>query len=94
MNNVETEIFLRSNNNIVFLHQLQDDKKRLQDENDRFASETIDLKKEVDELKVRLEETEWGLCQKSGELAHVKSQLKDTQVSLPTIHEMLWCNIT
>lgn len=61
---------------------MQDDKKRLQEENDHFTSETIDLKKEVDELKVRLEETEWGLCQKSGELAHVKSQLKDTQVSL------------
>jgi len=66
----------------VFLsRQLQDEKKRLQDENDRFASDTTGLKKEVDELKVRLEETEWGLCQKSGELAHVKSQLKDTQVS-------------
>lgn len=79
---------------IFFLHQLQDDKKRLQEENDRFTSETMDLKKEVDELKVRLEETEWGLCQKSGELAHVKSQLKDTQVNLPIIYEILWCNVT
>jgi DNA repair exonuclease SbcCD ATPase subunit len=60
---------------------LQDDKKRLQEENDRLATETTGLKKEIDDLKVRLEETEWGLCQKSGELSHVKSQLKDTQVS-------------
>lgn len=67
--------------NFCGLHQLQDEKKRLQEENDRLASETTDLKKEIDELKVRLEETEWGLCQKSGELAHVKSQMKDTQVS-------------
>lgn len=59
---------------------MQDEKKRLQEENERLESETTDLKKEIDELKVRLEETEWGLCQKSGELAHVKSQLKDTQV--------------
>lgn len=64
---------------------MQDEKKRLQNENDCFATETADLKKEVDELKVRLEETEWGLCQKSGELAHVKSQLKDTQVSTDEI---------
>lgn len=59
---------------------MQDEKKKLLEENDRIASETNDLKKEIDELKSRLEETEWGLCQKSGELAHVKSQLKDTQV--------------
>jgi len=62
------------------VHQLQDEKKKLQEENERLESETTDLKKEVDDLKVRLEETEWGLCQKSGELAHIKSQLKDTQV--------------
>lgn len=63
------------------LYQLQDEKKRLQEENDGLTSKTADLKKEIDKLKVKLEETEWGLCQKSGELAHVKSQLKDTQVS-------------
>lgn len=63
---------------------MQDEKKQLQDENDRFATESANLKKEVDELKIRLEETEWGLCQKSGELSHIKSQLKDTQVSIPT----------
>lgn len=61
--------------------QLQDEKKRLQEENDGLASETAGLKRDVDELKVRLDETEWGLCQKSGELAHVKSQLKDARVS-------------
>lgn len=66
---------------------MQDEKKRLQEENDRFASETTGIKKEIDQLKVRLEETEWGLCQKSGELAHVKSQLKDTQVSSEVARE-------
>lgn len=64
---------------------MQDEKKKLQEENERLESETTDLKKEVDELKVRLEETEWGLCQKSGELAHVKSQLKDTQVIISNL---------
>lgn len=66
---------------------MQDEKKRLQEENDRFATETSGLKKEIDDLKVRLEETEWGLCQKSGELSHVKSQLKDTQVSSEIAHK-------
>jgi len=72
---------------------LQDEKKKLQEENERLESETTDLKKEVDELKVRLEETEWGLCQKSGELAHVKSQLKDTQVSRHYIYIYMYIHI-
>jgi len=72
------------------LYQLQDEKKRLQEENDGLTSKTADLKKEIDKLKVKLEETEWGLCQKSGELAHVKSQLKDTQVS----HECMYLPAT
>lgn len=57
----------------------------LQEENENLVLKTASLKKEIEELKIRLEETEWGLCQKSGELAHVKSQFKDTQVSLNII---------
>lgn len=39
------------------------------------------LKQEVNDLRNRLEETEWGLCQKTGEIALLKTQLKECQVS-------------
>lgn len=47
---------------------------------ERAERESGELRQEVDLLRSRLEETEWGLCQKSGELALLKSQLKETQV--------------
>lgn len=60
--------------------QLQQDKKRLREEGERAEREGGELRQEVELLRGRLEETEWGLCQKSGELALLKSQLKETQV--------------
>lgn len=32
-------------------------------------------------LRQRLEDTEWSLCQRAGEIALLKTQLKDAQVS-------------
>ncbi|RZF33865.1 hypothetical protein LSTR_LSTR009889 [Laodelphax striatellus] len=63
-------------------YQLQQDKKRLREEGERAEREGGELRQEVELLRVRLEETEWGLCQKSGELALLKSQLKETQRDL------------
>jgi chromosome segregation ATPase len=61
--------------------QLQQDKKRLREEAERATREVGELRQEVDLLRGRLEETEWGLCQKTGELSLLKAQLKDSQVS-------------
>lgn len=65
---------------IIYNLQLQQDKKRLREDYERSEREVTELRQEVDLLRGRLEETEWGLCQKSGELALLKSQLKETQV--------------
>jgi chromosome segregation ATPase len=62
------------------LHQLQQDKKRLCEEAERATVEGGELRQEVELLRGRLEETEWGLCQKTGELSLLKAQLKDSQV--------------
>lgn len=61
-------------------YQLQQDKKRLYAEAQRANCQTERLKQEVCVLRGRLEETEWGLCQKTGEISLLKSQLKDFQV--------------
>jgi hypothetical protein len=60
--------------------QLQQDKKRLCEEGERATLEAQELRQEVELLRGRLEETEWGLCQKTGELSLLKAQLKDSQV--------------
>lgn len=49
---------------------------------ERMERENSELRQEVDLLRSRLEDTEWALCQKSGELALLKSQLKETQVTI------------
>jgi chromosome segregation ATPase len=59
---------------------LQQDKKRLREEAEKATREVGELRQEVDLLRGRLEETEWGLCQKTGELSLLKAQLKDSQV--------------
>nr|CAD7261884.1 unnamed protein product [Timema shepardi] len=61
--------------------QLQQDKKRLREEADRASREATELRQEVELLRGRLEETEWGLCQKTGEMSLLKAQLKDSQVT-------------
>ncbi|XP_966525.2 leucine zipper putative tumor suppressor 2 homolog isoform X1 [Tribolium castaneum] len=60
-------------------YQLQQDKKRLCAETQRANCQSERLKQEVNALRGRLEETEWGLCQKTGEISLLKSQLKDYQ---------------
>ena len=67
-------------------YQLQQEKKRLREEADRAARETTDLRQEVDLLRGRLEETEWGLCHKTGEMSLLKAQLKDSQVNFIIRH--------
>nr|CAD7569000.1 unnamed protein product [Timema californicum] len=62
-------------------YQLQQDKKRLREEADRASREATELRQEVELLRGRLEETEWGLCQKTGEMSLLKAQLKDSQVT-------------
>lgn len=64
---------------ITHTYQLQQEKKRLREEVERTKEENSSLKNELDALRARLEETEWGLCQKSGELALVKAKLKEAQ---------------
>ena len=61
-------------------YQLQQDKKRLSAESQRANCQSEKLRQEVSGLRGRLEDTEWGLCQKTGEIALLKSQLKDYQV--------------
>lgn len=61
-------------------YQLQQDKKRLTAETEKANLQGERLKQEVETLKGRLEETEWGLCQKTGEISLLKSQLKELQV--------------
>lgn len=62
-------------------YQLQQEKKRLCGEVQRANCQNDRLRQEVNALRGRLEETEWGLCQKTGEISLLKSQLKDYQVS-------------
>lgn len=61
-------------------YQLQQDKKRLCVEAQRANMQSERLKQEVTVLRGRLEETEWGLCQKTGEISLLKTQLKECQV--------------
>lgn len=61
-------------------YQLQQDKKRLCVEAQRASTQVDQLREEVDALRTRLEETEWSLCQKTGEISLLKTQLKDSQV--------------
>ncbi|XP_044735690.1 leucine zipper putative tumor suppressor 2 homolog [Chrysoperla carnea] len=71
-------------------YQLQQEKKRLTTENDRVCREATELHQEIDLLRSRLEETEWGLCQKTGEISLLKSQLKEAQNDNTTRgHELL-----
>ncbi|KAB0789947.1 hypothetical protein PPYR_15769 [Photinus pyralis] len=60
-------------------YQLQQDKKRLSGETQKANCESDRLRQEVKILRDRLEETEWSLCQKTGEISLLKSQLKDYQ---------------
>ncbi|XP_018022778.1 mucin-17 isoform X2 [Hyalella azteca] len=48
-------------------------------ERDAGRGQQQQLQQTIGSLRSQLEETEWGLCQKSGEISLLKSQLKDVQ---------------
>ncbi|XP_056631931.1 leucine zipper putative tumor suppressor 2 homolog isoform X3 [Diorhabda sublineata] len=61
-------------------YQMQQEKKRFCSDIQRSNMQCDRLRQEVTTLKGRLEETEWGLCQKTGEISLLKSQLKELQM--------------
>ncbi|XP_061612032.1 leucine zipper putative tumor suppressor 2 homolog isoform X2 [Phyllopteryx taeniolatus] len=71
------------------VHQLQQEKKKLQEDFAQLLKEREQLEErctsyEHDKIQLgpRLEETEWEVCQKSGEISLLKQQLKEAQVDL------------
>ncbi|CAH1099858.1 unnamed protein product [Psylliodes chrysocephalus] len=65
-------------------YQMQQDKKRTCADVQRSNMQCERLMQEVAALKARLEETEWGLCQKTGEISLLKTQLKELQTDQTT----------
>ncbi|XP_071549189.1 uncharacterized protein [Panulirus ornatus] len=78
-------------------YQLQQERRKLmaeleevRRERDGHHSQTEQLRRELTSLRTQLEETEWSLCQKSGEISLLKTQLKDSQGDQTTRgHELL-----
>ncbi|XP_050079443.1 uncharacterized protein LOC126567256 [Anopheles maculipalpis] len=66
------------------LEQLQLSAKELKDQNGDLLDEIQMLRRIISDLKERLEESEWNLCQKNGEVALMKTQLKDAQAEIST----------
>uniref|UniRef100_A0A182UDL5 Uncharacterized protein n=1 Tax=Anopheles melas TaxID=34690 RepID=A0A182UDL5_9DIPT len=64
------------------LEQAQLTTKELKDQNGDLLDEIQMLRRIISDLKERLEESEWNLCQKNGEIALMKTQLKDAQAEL------------
>lgn len=56
--------------------------KDLKEQNADLMDEIQMLRRVVSDLKERLEESEWSLCQRNGEVALMKSQLKDAQADV------------
>uniref|UniRef100_A0A1B0CXA6 Uncharacterized protein n=1 Tax=Lutzomyia longipalpis TaxID=7200 RepID=A0A1B0CXA6_LUTLO len=56
--------------------------KDLKEQNSDLAEEVEILRRMIADFKARLEETDWAICQKSGETALLKSQLRDAQNDL------------
>ncbi|RXG71548.1 Leucine zipper putative tumor suppressor 2-like protein, partial [Armadillidium vulgare] len=81
----------------LFISKLQQERRKVsaeleevKRERDTGNKQVEQLKKEVGSLRTQLEETEWGLCQKSGEISLLKTQLKDSQGDQTTRgHELL-----
>ncbi|XP_045606052.1 leucine zipper putative tumor suppressor 3 isoform X3 [Procambarus clarkii] len=78
-------------------YQLQQERRKLmaeleeaRRERDGQQSQVEQLRRELSSLRTQLEETEWSLCQKSGEISLLKTQLKDSQGDQTTRgHELL-----
>ncbi|XP_058839420.1 leucine zipper putative tumor suppressor 3-like isoform X1 [Topomyia yanbarensis] len=66
------------------LCQLKLGEKDLKDQNGDLSDEIQMLRRVVSDLKERLEESEWSLCQRNGEVALMKTQLKDAQTEVTT----------
>lgn len=66
------------------LEHLQLSAKELKDQNGDLLDEIQMLRRIISDLKERLEESEWNLCQKNGEVALMKTQLKDAQAEIST----------
>ncbi|XP_055645265.1 leucine zipper putative tumor suppressor 2 homolog isoform X2 [Toxorhynchites rutilus septentrionalis] len=58
--------------------------KDLREQNSDLCDEIQMLRRVVSDLKERLEENEWSLCQRNGEVALMKTQLKDAQAEVTT----------
>ncbi|XP_059618212.1 leucine zipper putative tumor suppressor 2 isoform X2 [Phlebotomus argentipes] len=56
--------------------------KDLKEQNSDLTEEVQILRRMIADFKTRLEETDWAICQKSGETALLKSQLRDAQNDL------------
>ncbi|KAH1012662.1 leucine zipper putative tumor suppressor 2 homolog [Dendroctonus ponderosae] len=65
-------------------YQQNQDKRRLIGDVQKVNFQNDKLRNEVEDLRSRLEETEWCLCQKTGEIALLKTQLKDCQTEHST----------
>lgn len=71
-------------------YQTQQDKQRCSEATEAVGRESAEMRQEVNLLRGRLEETEWTLCQKTGELSLLKTQLKDSQSEQTTKgHEVI-----
>lgn len=69
----------------MFLLQLQQERRKLiaeleevRRERDGQQSQTEQLRRELNALRAQLEETEWSLCQKSGEQEHTFVNVMET----------------
>ena len=54
-----------------------------QSERKAMKQQLQQVRTQNEEAQVRLEETAWSLCNRNGEMALLKSQLKDAHVSHP-----------
>ena len=55
-----------------------------QSERKALKQQLQQVRTQSEEAQVRLEETAWSLCNRNGEMALLKSQLKDAHVSHPS----------
>lgn len=67
-------------NNEIMGHKVNE--KELREQCSDMMEENELMRKLVNELRSRLEESEWSNCQKNGETALLKTQLKDAQAEV------------
>ncbi|CAH1783096.1 unnamed protein product [Owenia fusiformis] len=73
---------------LLQMYKLQQEKKDLQENCDKLRKENVEGKQHCDQLetelgehRTKLDEAKWEMCQKTGEISLLKSQLKDSQDS-------------